>query len=353
MREQMQASGSRRKPTILPMMFVLAVLIGIVLLLSGCPSPSAGDTTSTSDPPDLPAIPAGAPTDLSVFEMILVRDTEHAAEGETARREMLESTMLYQRLLLGNVDLYIDIHEYAASVDLNPATVSPGETDVLDYLSKFATWKQNNLDNSTRTYQPFAALYSYKDFSGTAGLSYTEAIGTASSASVVTHYVGSSMVYPDIRAALAARYIGYNLGASGSSHSEEGYIMSSTYDTLAPPTEYHSLSLADMQTAIDTAVTNRGALPVVAGHPLGVLTASESVTLAWDFGGASSTFTVYRSDAVTPLSCFDCTVATVGSQKYFVDTSVSPGSTYHYRVAGRTSSGDLTAVSKDTVVHMP
>lgn len=321
------------------------------LLVIACLNP-ASDENSPSFA-DLPAVPGDAPIQHSFLEVVLVRDAEHVAAGETARQQMLASTMLFQQQLGEHIDLYFDIREWGMGVDLNPKTVDSGETDRSDYLAKFTAWKENHLDQSARTYQPFGILFSDRAFQGTVGIGYLKQIGTAMSAAIVTHDIGTYGDLDGLRSAFLARYTGYVLGASTRSHSESGYILSITYEWPSPPTEYHPDSIDDMQAAIEAAVSDRGELPAVAAHPVGVSAASESVTLAWDFGDASSIFTVYRSDVPVPLSCLGCTSVSTGSQRYLVDTTVSSGATYHYRVVGRDPTGDLVAVSVDTVVAVP
>lgn len=109
-------------------------------------------------------------------------------------------------------------------------------------------------------------LFPDRAFQGTVGLGHLKQIGTVMSAEIVTHDIGTYGDLDVLRSAYSARYTGYVLGASTRSHSESGYILSSTYEWPSPPTEYHPDSIDDTLAAIDAAVSDRGELPAVAAH---------------------------------------------------------------------------------------
>lgn len=314
-----------------------------ILLLAGCPAPAGSGEVSG---------PAEPPTEMTYFELILVRDTEHMNRGEAARVDMIYSTMLYQRELGDHLGLYFEIKEYGSAVDLSPDTTSDG-TDASDYLSKFRTWKQTNIDDSGTTYQPLAALYSEQEFALLLGLAYSTAqIGTNNSVSVMTMDYADGGERPDLWAALAARYLGYGLGGRSSEHGEAGYILSTGFSSI--PTEYHPQSLANMGAAIDQAVASRGALPQIPLYPLSVSIDSGKVTLSWDFGLGPAEYTVYRNTDSIPLSCFDCdTIYPVGSDRQYEENQTNPGTTFRYRVVARDPTGNLLAASNETAVTVP
>ena len=321
---------------------ITTAAVTAVILLAGCPAPAGTGVSGPADPP----------TEMAYFELVLVRDTEHANRGEAARIEMLQSTMLYQRELAEHLGLFFDIREYGSAVDLGPDT-TPDGTDASDYLGKFRTWKQTSLDDSAETWQPFAALYSEKEFALMLGIAYSTAqIATGSSVSVMTMDYADGGDRPDLWAALSGRYLGYGLGGKSSAHGEDGYLLSDGFSPL--PTEYHPQSLNNIRTAIEEAVTTRGSLPEISLYPLSVTVDSDSVELSWDFELGTAEYTVYRSTDTIPLSCFDCDlIYPVGSALQFEDTQVNPGTTYRYRVVARDTSDDPLAASHETAVTIP
>jgi hypothetical protein len=295
--------------------------------------------------------PIGGSTPLNVMDVVLVRDTDHAAGGDAAREEMLLSTMLYQRRLAHDLDLFFRIREESTAVDLLPAVdpVAPG-----DLLSAFRTWKNANLDTGA-AFEPTGVLYSAREWDGNnIGLSFIGTLGSAYAVSILQRdspYSGSPQSQ-NIQTINAAHQMGHHLGASHDpAGSPSNYIMNAVIsDTDPDQLIYSPASIAAMQAEIDSLAP----LPTVTAYPLAGAAIDEGVMLAWEDGLPGDEVELQRSGVSVPLSCFDCEVTRpASSRSYHVDTNVASGKTYHYRLVARTATGELAAVTREVSVTVP
>ena len=187
-------------------------------------------------------------------------------------------------------------------------------------------------------------------------LSYLSVVGHAFSAAVMP-YSWSGMTLSTaqqdaLRATVAARMIGYNLGAATDAGSETT-IMSQNFIASSPPVRYSTTSIGQMSAEIEAENASRGPLPTLDVHPVGVFVAAQAVTLAWDFGDAGDAYTVYRAPDSVPISCFDCDSFIPAQNGSHVDLAVAAGATYRYRVVARGADGRISAVSAEVAVEVP
>ncbi len=338
--------------------------IAILVLLVACsgindPPTAVPVDTLEDDPalPVLPEIPSDAPEAIPYLEIVLLSDMSPSVDAGTVLR-MGESTMLLQRLLAAELGLHFDVSVRTEPVFLDPETVSgdPDTVSISDYPQKLREWKAAELDSPGAPWQPHALLLSHRKLESPQSIAYVDVVGHPFSAGVMAFTPSGFSLTPAqaaaLRATIAARMIGFNLGAR-MDHGAETTIMSPTFLATDPPVHYSSTTIALMSDEIDGVVAQRGSLPSLDVHPAGVRVDSGSVTLAWDFGGDTDSYIIHRSHEFVPISCFDCDSFSSGQSRSFVDHSVTAGESYRYRVVARDVDGGIVAVSAEVVVDVP
>ncbi|MFW5883929.1 MAG: Ig-like domain-containing protein [bacterium] len=304
--------------------------------------------------------PAGSTVTLDVMEVVLVRGEAHMAAGASAREEMLASTMVYQRLLAEDLELYFLIREHPDAVRL---VADPDPIDVNDLFGQFRTWKETNLDVDAGSggdppFQPTGVFYSDREWSGsgTIGLSFLKAFGRNIAVTVISRRdpFTSGPLSLNLQIENAAQQMGHILGAEHPPIDvpDESIMEATLVEVDADDLVFLPSSLTQMQEAIDedTAPT----LPTIDAHPVAAAAADGAVLLAWDDALPGDELVLYRSADSVPLSCFTCTTVELnGGTRVYTDPDVSAGQTYRYRVMSRDSSGDLAGVTQEAVVTVP